>query len=63
MAKRTPQWNVSIPISDLTKLMAQNDAIEHLQKENKQLRREILGLQNLYSALLVRVQEIMRDLY
>ena len=62
MAKRTSQWTVNIPLSDLTKLMEQNAVIDHLQNDNKQLRRELNGLRNLYSALLVRIEEIIEDM-
>ncbi len=62
MAKPTSQWTVNIPLSDLTKLMEQNAVIDHLQNDNKQLRRELNGLRNLYSALLVRIEEIIEDM-
>lgn len=61
MEKRTAQWTVSPPIR-LNKTHGAKRRNRKSKKENQQLRWEILGPQNLYSELLVRVQEIMRDL-
>ena len=61
--KKTPDWRIDLPLADLIKLKDQIEVIEQLKKDNIQLRRELNGLRNLYSALLIRLEEISRDIW
>ena len=61
--KQSPDWRVDLPLADLLKLKEQMDIVEQLRKDNLQLRRELNGLRNLYSDLLVRLEELRRDIW
>lgn len=59
---RNSEWMVSIPFSDLNKLINQLDTMDAIIKDNAQLRREVDGLRNMYNDLLVVFGELRREL-
>jgi len=59
---RKGEWMVSIPFSDLNKLVNQLDTMDAIIQDNAQLRREMDGLRNMYNELLVRFGELRREL-
>ena len=61
--KSTHDWHIEMPLSDLLKIKEQLDTIEYLKKDHERLRQEMNGLRNLYSALLIRVDELKQDLW
>lgn len=56
------EWYVNIPFSDLNKLVNQLETLDELKQDNAQLRRELDGLRNMYSELLVQFGELRRQL-
>ena len=59
---RNNEWMVSIPFSDLHKLVNQLDTMDAIIHDNAQLRREVDGLRNMYNDLLVVFGELRREL-
>ena len=62
LAEKSQEWYVSIPFSDLHKLMNEVQFMEEMKMENSQLRREMDGLRNMYNELLVQFGELRREL-
>ena len=60
--ERPNEWYVNIPFSDLNKLINHLGELDSMKAENAQLRREMDGLRNLYSDLLVSFGELRREL-
>ena len=60
--ERPHEWYVSIPFSDLNKLVNHLGELDSMRAENAQLLREVEGLRNLYSELLVAFGELRREL-
>lgn len=60
--ERPNEWYASIPFSDLNMLVNQVQTLDAMKAENAQLRREMDGLRNLYSELLVSFGELRREL-
>lgn len=56
------EWYVSIPFSDLEKLLHEEKLLEDMKKENEQLRREMTGLRNMFNELLGKFGELRREL-
>lgn len=54
-------WFVSIPFSDLEKLLHEEKLLEDMKKENAQLRREMDGLRNMFNELLTTFGELRRE--
>ena len=59
---RQNEWHVSIPFSDLYKLINHLESLDGLKKENEQLRREMEGMRNMFSELQVCFGELRREL-
>lgn len=59
---RPNEWYVNIPFSDLNMLVNHLGELDAMKAENAQLRREMEGLRNLYSELLVSFGELRREL-
>lgn len=59
---RPNEWYVNIPFSDLNKLVNHLGELDTIREENAQLRREMDGLRNLYSELLLAFGELRREL-
>lgn len=59
---RPNEWYVNIPFSDLNKLVNHLGELDSMREENAQLRRELDGLRNLYSELLVAFGELRREI-
>ena len=54
-------WFVSIPFSDLEKLLHEEKLLDDMKKENAQLRREMDGLRNMFNELLTTFGELRRE--
>ena len=54
-------WFVSIPFSDLEKLLHEEKLLDDMKKENAQLRREMDGLRNMFNELLSKFGELRRE--
>ena len=61
-APAKPEWYVSVPFSDVEKLLHEKEFFDEMKKENEQLRREMTGLQNMFNELLVVFGEWRREL-
>ena len=61
-AAAKPEWFVSLPFSDVEKLLHEKELLEEMKKENAQLRREMDGLRNMYNELLVVFGELRREI-
>lgn len=59
---RKEEWMVSIPFSDLNKLINQLDTMDAIIQDNAQLRRELDGLRNLFTELQIAFGELRREL-
>ena len=55
-------WSIQVPLSELVALKELPGRMENLEKENKQLRREIDGLHRLYSEALQVLGDLRRDM-
>ena len=56
------EWFVSIPFSDLEKLLHEEKLLEEMKKENAQLRREMDGLRNLFTELQIAFGDLRRGI-
>ena len=56
------EWFVSIPFSDVEKLLHEEKFLEEMKQENAQLRREMDGLRNMFSELQVAFGELRRGI-
>lgn len=54
-------WSIQIPLSELVALQELPRRIEDLEKENKQLRREIDGLRRINSETLQVLGDLRRE--
>lgn len=54
-------WSISIPLSELVALQGLPVKMEMLEKENKQLRRELEAMRGLYSQCLEVLGDIRRE--
>lgn len=54
-------WLIQIPLSELVALQALPAKIEELEKDNKQLRRELEGLRNISSQCLQKLGDVCRE--
>lgn len=57
-----PEWYVSLPFSDLNKLLHEKELLEEMKKDNAQLRREMDGLRTMFNELLTTFGELRREL-
>lgn len=55
-------WSIQIPLSELVALQGLPGRMEHLEKENKQLRRELDALHRLYSETLQAFGDLRREI-
>lgn len=55
-------WSIQIPLSELAALQGLPARMEALEKENKQLRREVEALRRVQSELMIVVGDIKTDL-
>lgn len=60
--EKSQEWYVSIPFSDLHKLVNEVEFMEEMKKENSQLRREMDGMRNMFNELLTAFGELRREL-
>ena len=60
--QRPNEWYVNIPFSDLNKLVNHLGELDSMREANAQLHREVEGLRNLYSELLVAFGELRREI-
>lgn len=56
-------WSIQIPLSELVALQELPARMLDLEKENKQLRRELDALHRLYSETLQAFGDLRRDLH
>ena len=61
-AAANPEWYVSLPFSDLEKLLHEEKMLEEMKADNAQLRREMDGLRNMFNELLSKFGELRREL-
>ena len=60
--ERENEWSVSIPFSDLHKLVDHLGELDSVKADNARLRREMDGLRNLYSELLIAFGDLKREM-
>lgn len=60
--ERGNEWYVNIPFSDLNKLVNHLGTLDEIREENAQLRREMEGMRNMYSELLLAFGELRREI-
>ena len=62
MADKPSEWQVTLPIQDLVSLLNFKDDLQKMKDENKQLRREMEGLQNMFSEVCQQFGDVKREL-
>ena len=62
METKPSDWQVTLPIKDLMTLLTFAEEVERIEKENKQLRRELDGLRNMFSEVCQQFGDIKREL-
>lgn len=62
MDTKPSNWQVTLPIKDLMTLLTFAEEMERIEKENKQLRRELDGLRNMFSEVCQQFGDIKREL-
>ena len=62
MADKPSQWQVTLPIRDLVALLNFSEDLQKMKEENKQLRREMEGLQNMFSEVCQQFGDVKREL-
>ena len=62
MDTKPSNWQVTLPIKDLMTLLTFAEAVERIEKENKQLRQELEGLRNMFSEVCQQFGDIKREL-
>lgn len=62
MDTKPSDWQVTLPIKDLMTLLTFAEEVERIEKENKQLRRELDGLRNMFSEVCQQFGDIKREL-
>lgn len=62
MAASKSKWQVTLPIDDLMSLLKFSEDVERMEQENKQLRRELEGLRNMFSEVMQQFGDIKREL-
>ena len=62
MADKPSDWQVTLPIKDLISLLNFSDDLQKMKDENKQLRREMEGLQNMFSEVCQQFGDVKREL-
>lgn len=56
------EWSVSVPLDDLLELIRYTDSLEQMREDNKQLRRELEGLRNMFTELQMAFGDVKREL-
>lgn len=62
MADKPSEWQVTLPIKDLISLLNFSEDLQKMKDENKQLRREMEGLQNMFSEVCQQFGDVKREL-
>lgn len=62
MADKPSEWSVTLPIKDLVSLLNFSEDLQRMKDENKQLRREMEGLQNMFSEVCQQFGDVKREL-
>lgn len=62
MADKVSDWQVTLPIKDLVSLLNFSEDLQRMKDENKQLRREMEGLQNMFSEVCQQFGDVKREL-
>lgn len=62
MADKAADWQVTLPIKDLVSLLNFSEDLQRMKDENKQLRREMEGLQNMFSEVCQQFGDVKREL-
>lgn len=62
MADKATDWQVTLPIKDLVSLLNFSEDLQRMKDENKQLRREMEGLQNMFSEVCQQFGDVKREL-
>lgn len=60
-APASHNWFVSIPFSDVEKLLHEEKLLEEMKEENAKLRREMDGLRNMFTELQIAFGELRRE--
>lgn len=55
------EWRVSVPLDELNALLNFKQDMERIHDENAQLRRELVGLRNMFNELSVQFGEVKRE--
>ena len=62
MADKPSEWQVTLPIKDLISLLNFSEDLQKMKDENRQLRREMEGLQNMFSEVCQQFGDVKREL-